>query len=380
MNSPFGPSTDMRVLLLIRSLEIGGAERQLVTLARGLRERGIDVSVLTFYSGGSLRAELDAAGVPNSHLGKAGRWDVLPFLWRFARHLRGLRPTVLYSFLPVANLLALLTRLFLPGTRVVWGMRASGIDFRCYDRFARLVERVERRLAHFSASVVFNSRAGLVHASQSGMFVGHAEVIGNGIDTGRFRFDPAARARWRASWRVGDDDFVVGVVARIDPMKGHADLLDALASTRGPRVVCVGDGEPCLVQKLRAQARELGVDERVLWLAATPDIAGLYSAFDMVCLPSLSEGFPNVVAEAMSCERVCVTTDVGDAALLVGDTGLVAPARDVAALAGRVGEVARMTADRRTGLGRLARQRVEDRFSVEIMVEHTARVLQGGDR
>lgn len=371
----------MRVLLLIRSLEIGGAERQLVNLARGLRERGVDVLVLTFYPGGALRVELDAAGVPNGDLGKAGRWDVLPFLWRFARHLRGSRPTVLYSFLPVANLLALLARLFLPGTRVVWGMRASGIDFRCYDRLARLVDGLERSLARYCARVVFNSRAGLAHARQRGMFVDHAEVIGNGIDTGRFRFDPAARARWRASWRIGEDDFVVGVVARIDPMKGHALLLDALTSSRGTRMVCVGDGEPGLVQTLRARACELGVDERVRWLAATSDIAGLYSAFDLVCLPSLfGEGFPNVVAEAMSCERVCVVTDVGDAALLVGDSGLVVPAGDAAALAGRIREVAGMTADRRAELGRFARQRVEDRFSVAAMVEHSARVLFGGGR
>jgi glycosyltransferase involved in cell wall biosynthesis len=370
----------MRVLLLMRSLDIGGAQRQMVTLAHGLRERGVDVSVLTFYPGGALRAELDAAGVPNCDLGKAGRWDVLPFLWRFARHLHGSRPSVLYSFLPVANLLALLARLFLPGTRVVWGIRASGIDFRCYDRLARLVDGLERSLARYCARVVFNSRAGLAHARQRGMFVGHAEVIGNGIDTGRFRFDPAARARWRASWRIGEDDFVVGVVARIDPMKGHALLLDALASSRGALVVCVGDGEPGLVQALRARACELGVDERVRWLAATPDIAGLYSAFDLVCLPSLSEGFPNVVAEAMSCERVCVVTDVGDAALLVGDSGLVVPAGDAAALAGRIRDVAGMTADRRAGLGRFARQRVEDRFSVAAMVEHSARVLFGGDR
>lgn len=369
-----------RVVLLIRSLNIGGAERQLVELAKGLHARGMDVRVLTFYPGGTLRPELVAAGVLVEDLGKQGRWDVVPFMWRFARHLHGLRPTVLYSFLPVANLLALLVRLFLPGTRVVWGMRASGIDFRCYDRLARLVDGLERSLARYCARVVFNSRAGLAHARQRGMFVGHAEVIGNGIDTGRFRFDPAARARWRASWRIGEDDFVVGVVARIDPMKGHALLLDALASSRGTRMVCVGDGEPGLVQALRARACELGVDERVCWLAATLDIAGLYSAFDLVCLPSLSEGFPNVVAEAMSCERVCVVTDVGDAAFLVGDTGLVAPAGDAAALAGRIRDVAGMTADRRAELGRFARQRVEDRFSVAAMVEHSARVLFGGGR
>lgn len=187
----------MRVVLLIRSLDVGGAERQLVVLAQGLKGRGTDVRVLTFYPGGRLCGELEAAGVPVSHLRKRGRWDVVGFVWRLVRWLRRARPQVLYAFLPAANILAACVRFFLPGTRIIWGLRASNMEFDRYDGLSRVIARLEAKLSFLPDAIIVNSEAGRAHHLQRGYPADRMHVIENGIDTERFRFDAEGRRRLR---------------------------------------------------------------------------------------------------------------------------------------------------------------------------------------
>ena len=111
----------MRVLLFIRSLGIGGAERQLVTLACGMRSQGMDVAVMTLYDG-PFRGALTEAEVPVFHLGKRGRWD-LRVLVQIVRHCRDWWPDAIYCF-GGAMLFAALVRPFLGRVALIWGIRA----------------------------------------------------------------------------------------------------------------------------------------------------------------------------------------------------------------------------------------------------------------
>jgi hypothetical protein len=126
-------SPSLAVVLLIRSLALGGAQRQLVQLARGLKERGHRVTVGIFYSGGPLVAELEQAEVPVTKLGKGGRWNNLGFLLRLRRMIAALRPDVVYSFVGSANIFAALARPFVPDTKLVWSVRSSDMDLTRYD-------------------------------------------------------------------------------------------------------------------------------------------------------------------------------------------------------------------------------------------------------
>ena len=128
----------MKIVFITRCLEYGGAERQLVLLAKGLLDRGHQPVVVVFYPGGPLQNKLVEAGVPVRPLDKSGRWDVLPFLARLIRVLRRERPDVIHGYLFAENLLAVLLKPFLPPTKIVWGVRNSGWDLSCYDWLFRL--------------------------------------------------------------------------------------------------------------------------------------------------------------------------------------------------------------------------------------------------
>lgn len=314
-------------------------QRQLVELAKRLPSAGWDVEVVLFYGGNpAFEAELHEAGVPLTILGKRHRWDVMRFALRLVATIRASRPDVVHSFLTVPNVVATALRPLWAGARVVWGVRDSNAQLRDYSRALRASFLLSRLLARTTDLIICNSHAGRRHYVDRGYPARRTVVVPNGIDTQRFRFDERARQAMRRRWGVQQHEQLVGVVARLDPMKGHRTFLEAagwlLARRPELRFVCVGPGSVEQHRELAALAEQTGAAPAVLWTGDVADVIAAYSALDVLCLPSWSgEGFPNVIGEGMACGLPAVVSDVGDAALLVGDAGLVVPPRDPGALA-----------------------------------------------
>lgn len=365
------------IVFLTRSLGYGGAERQLVALACGLHQRGHRVFVLTYYAAGPLGAALAEAGVPILALGKRHRWDLVGPLARAVRTLRQMRPDVLHGYLVDANVLATLLGP-LARARVVWGVRASALEFAGYPWLARVLFRLSRALAKRADLIIVNSQTGAADHIAAGYPRDRVQVVPNGIDTVRFRPDRDARERMRQVWGVDAGQRVIGLVGRLDPMKDHQTFLEAaqrlIPGHAEVRFVCIGDGDPEFRAKLLDTAGRLGVTERVRWILPDLDVGAVYNAIDLLTSSSaFGEGFSNVVGEAMACGVTCVVTDVGDSAIVVGDTRLVVPPRDPVALA-EAWEAA---------LSRIAagghsepRQRIEREFNLDLLVTRTERALE----
>lgn len=367
----------MKAVLLVRSLGVGGAERQLVTLARGLARRGHDVLVLAFYSGGPLEGDLVDAGIRVHALGKRGRWDTVGFLRRLRAVLARERPGVVHSYHTTPNCVATSVRVTFPRVRLVWSVRSSIDDLSAYDGFARLTARVEPRLARFCDWIIVNSAAGRVRCVRTGFPEAKLVVVRNGIDTEAFRPSAAQSAAVRAEIGLSPEDRVVGLVARLDPVKDHATFLRAAALVLrrrpGVRFLCVGGGPDEYRRALHALATELGIEQAVRWLPTRGDMPAVQNALDVAVLSSSSEGLPNSIAEAMACGIPCVVTDVGDARWLVGELGEVVPPREPASLAGGI---LRLLDKGRDGPEASARRRrVRDLLGLERLVADTERVL-----
>lgn len=372
----------MKILFLARSLDGGGAERQLVTLAVGLRERGHEVAIAAFYSGGALEAQASNTGVAILPLGKRGRWDVVGFAWRLIKTLRAARPDILHGYLATANLLAILARPFLPGTRTVLGIRASDMALGHYDWLMRLIGRLEALFASPAELVIANSEAGRDHAVARGFPGDKMAVVPNGIDTQFFRPDPPAGARLRADLGIGSEVRLIGLVARLDPMKDHPTFLQAVAeflkSGGRARFICVGDGPRAYRETLQTLGRELGIEANLSWAGARDDMPSVYNALDVLTLTSaFGEGFPNVLGEAMACGVPCVATDVGDVKRVLGEAGMVVPPGDPEALARAWVTMLRRFETKDDMLGQETRRRIVTHFSAEAMVTRTEALLAG---
>lgn len=328
----------MKIAFLTTSLEFGGAERQLVSLATGLHANQHKVVVIVCYGEGPLADDLRRAGVPIRFLNKRGRRDQLGFVWRLIRAIRAEQPDVLHSYLVVPNLLAVLIKPLFPRIKIVWGIRASNVDLSHYSFMSRVVTHSEIAASRLADLIIANSQAGRDYQIRQGFTAKHLIVIPNGIDTEQFRPDTAARQRMRAAWGIADHERLIGITARLDPMKDHPTFLRATAllaaESSDVRFVCIGDGPDDYRYELRQLVKQLNITDRVIWAGTCRDMPAVYNALD-VCTSSSAygEGFSNVIGEAMACGVPCVATDVGDSAWIIGDTGIVVPPRDPQALA-----------------------------------------------
>jgi glycosyltransferase involved in cell wall biosynthesis len=369
----------IRLLILIRSLEVGGAERQLVELVKALDRGKFFITVATFYDRGRLRAEL--VGLPNVRvvsLGKKGRWDIGPFLWRLWKVARRARPHIVYGNMGIANELSLLVGRIVRA-RVVWSLRASNVDFSQYGWASGFAFKIGALLSRFPDLIIANSHAGRVHHIAQGYVGKRMLVISNGIDTDLFKPDRSAGQGVRTEWGVDSQERLVGLVGRVDPMKDHPTFLRAaeLLSERAGHVrfVCVGDGPAAYKDELRRLATELRLSDKIIWAGARSDMRAVYNALDVLCSSSTGEGLPNAVAEAMACGIPCVVTDVGDSARLVGNPNQVVPPQNPQALSEAIGRVLILSDSQRRTLGRQGRERILAGYSVQQLAAKTEAAL-----
>jgi glycosyltransferase involved in cell wall biosynthesis len=364
----------VKILFLVRALIYGGAERQLVILANELAKRGHEVAIASFYTVGLLENEIDSSLVRLIPLEKRSRWDLVSFYARLIRVVQQERPDVLHGWMATPNLAATMVRPLYPKLRVFWCIRCANLEL-IFDRVARTICWFERRLSHFADCIVVNSQAGVNHATSRGFPLNKMIHIPNGIDVNVLYFDPPAGQRVRVEWGFTESETLIGLVGRFDPIKDHPNFLKAAArlAQKMPEVrfVCIGDGPTPYRVKLETLSRELGLERKVVWAPARPDVRAVYNALDVVCLCSLSEGFPNVIGEAMACGRHCVVTDVGDCRFLVGDAGMVVPPSDPEALAEGLRQVLR--AGRNPN--EQGRQRILEHFTVTNLTDRTEKVL-----
>jgi glycosyltransferase involved in cell wall biosynthesis len=208
-----------------------------------------------------------------------------------------------------------------------------------------------------------------------GYHIDKITVIPNGYAVDHIR--PCTDSRCQVRRRLGIDNAkpVLGMVARFDPHKDHANLLRALAilTQQGRDYTCllVGDRMAPDNEALMAMIRQAAIEGNVRLLGPRRDIPAIMNALDVHVLSSMGEAFPNVLAEALACGTPCITTDVGDAALIVGDTGWVIPARDSRALAAAINHALDERRDSPSAWQSRqveSRRRILDNFSLEKMV------------
>ena len=366
----------MKVAFLIRSMEVGGAERQLAYLARGLNEKGVSVTVGIFYGGGALEDLLKSDGIKIEYLEKRSRWDVLGFLWSTLRWIRREKPEVLHGYLVGANLVSMVIKFFNRRLHVVWGVRASNMQLDNYDRLAKYSFRLSVLLSRLADLIIVNSNSGYDYHLENGYPADRMVVIPNGIDTVKFSPDSEVRQRQRSAWGINENHILVGIVGRFDPMKDHRTFLQAarevLSKNLNVIFVCIGDGDKEYLADLQRYADELDLSDYILWKPVMRNVESVYNALDiLVSTSSFGEGFSNTIAEAMSCGVRCVATNVGDSEMIISDTGIIVPPGDSAGVAEGIHRIAGSDEQNTTNLKISARDHIVKNYSIDSLVENT---------
>ncbi|RUM45768.1 MAG: group 1 glycosyl transferase [Hydrogenimonas sp.] len=364
----------VKVVLAIRSLDIGGAERQFIELVKHIDKSQFDVTVCTMYGGVQEEIVKRIPHITYYNLQKRGRYDVLSFFTNYAKLLREIQPDVIYSFLSEMNLFSLWCKP--KETKMIWGFRASNMDLKRYGKLPQLLFWLQKHLSSRVDKIIANSSASIAFHQSQGFDMSHATVIYNGIDTERFQRDMSARAKFRSMYGLKESDVAIGIVARIDYMKGYTIFAEVMREILKRydhiKVFAVGDGDQT-IKRACEEILDVYHNKRFQWLGQRDDVEVIYSGLDIVVSSSIfGEGFSNSIAEAMSCEVPCVVTDVGEGRMIVGDTGEVVPPKDSKALL--IGIENLMNKDL-LKLGKEARQRIIENFSIQQMVRKTEETI-----
>lgn len=355
-----------RILQIIPTLDRSGAEKQLAMLAAGLPRNEFDVHVCALTRLGPLSADLEAAGVPVTLIGKSAKLDPFSFL-RLKRQIAELKPDLVHTWLFAANSYGRAAALAAGVKRIVAGERSVD-PWKVWHELA-----IDRWLARRTDRIVVNSSGVRDFYVHHGLPAEKFVVIPNGISS------PApsdiSRAELLAELELPPAARLIGAVGRLWPQKRLKDLIwaaDLLKVIRNDvHVLIIGDGpQRQRLEKFRDQVR---IEDKVHFLGHRSDVPRLMPHFDVLWLGSEYEGMPNVIMEAMAVGVPVVATDIsGNRDLVVpGETGFLVPVGGRAAFARETKRILE-DADLARRLGEAGRQRVLSQFTVEQMIERHA--------
>lgn len=359
----------VRILHVITSLNQGGAEGMLVRLLLGLDRSLFDQRVVCLTDRGVHGATIEAAGISLAYIGLTGFQTIPRTLLRLHSVITEFQPDIVQTWLYHADLLGLVASRLAGDAAVVWNIRCAGLALGDAPRSTHWLTRVLARLSSWPDAVIFNSVAG----QQSHRAIGYRPrtelVIPNGFDLQAWRPDARHRMQFRTKIGVTDNTFLVGMVARYHPIKDHHCFFAAAARIRSRRAdvwfVLAGTGITWTNAALIADIERFSLRDNVILLGSRSDTNALMAGLDCLVLTSTSEGFPNVIGEAMASGVPCVTTDAGDASLIIHNIGRIVPVGDSIGIADGVLDLMTKTSEERARLAVRCRARIAENFGME---------------
>jgi glycosyltransferase involved in cell wall biosynthesis len=364
----------IRVLHLITSLDVGGAQRMLAKLLGGIDRDRFESRVLSLVGGGALAEPIRAAGTPVGELGMRRGWPDPRALRRLRRELLDDPPEVLMTWLYHADILGTLGARLAGLAAPVWNLRCTLHGGSGRGLSSRLGPRICAAMSRAPRMVVTNSREGQRSHEAIGYRPREWRLIPNGFDLDQLRPDRSARREVRRERGLEEGDLLVGMVARWHPMKNHALLLQVAGRmrSRAPRLhfLLVGTGVESSNPAFRVALEAAGDPPRIHPLGERGDLPRLMAGLDfLVSVSTSGEGFPNVLGEALACGVPCITTAVGDSAQIVGEAGEVIAAGSVEETQAAIERLAALSRDERRELGARGRASIEARFRLDRIVE-----------
>jgi L-malate glycosyltransferase len=375
------PMARIGVLHVIDCLDVGGTERQMIELMRGLDRQRFRTLVACFKPGGELTPRLRALGIEPIAFplrGSLAQANTAYQVARMALLCRREQVHIVHAHAFYSNLIGVAAAR-LAGARSIAGRRD----------LAHWLSPMQRRalgvICRLADVVVANAEAVAEQTTRElGVDAARLQVVPNGIDVAEFDRQACAVPEPALPRTTPTVARIAAVASMSLPDKGHGDLLDAAArlKQRGVRAhwLLVSDG--VLRGELEARARRLGLGDDVSFLGRRADIPAVLARVDLVVHPSWAEGFPNVVLEGMCAARPVVATRVGGTPEVVvdGETGLLVERQRPAALADAI-ERLLAAPDVARRMGRRGRRRVERVYSLRTMcatVEALYERLTGG--
>lgn len=367
----------INILYLIPSLRIGGAERQLLELARGIDKNKFNITVGSLYPFGELRQTAEKFdGVEVKLFNKKHNLD-FTYLYDFMKFLQAKRIDIIQMYNASAKCIGMLGALLCHIPIRIYTERGSKSPHPTIGHF--IYTKLEDRLVRYANLLIANSEAGKDFVRTKGVDPSKIRVIHNGINFSALK-PKFSIPEIRREFGLKDDDFVVGTIATLTPKKDHQTLLrsaeNVMKQHPSTKFLIVGDGP--LKKQLQNQALITGLSANLVFTGFRDDIAELITAMDVAVLSSKhTEGCSNFILEAMVMGKAVIATDVGGNTELIvnGVTGIVVPKENPSALEDAIIWMIK-NAKKSKQMGIAGAARVKKYFSLKAMIKHYERIYE----
>lgn len=360
----------MIIVHIITGLEVGGAELMLQRMCLAQRLNQSDrVIVISLSSIGSVGTHLKRVGIEVHAMELQGYSNIFLSVFNLIRLLRSIRPDIVQTWMYHADLLGGIAARVAGCRNVFWCVRTTELNEKApiSTRFARILCALLSYIVPIK--VVFAADASRRVHIAIGYDADRMVVIPNGFEFSQLICTSAQREQLRINCGWDSSHMVCGCVGRFHPDKDQFNFIQGAALVARQhdhaRFLMVGRDLDSNNSVLKRWLLDTGFADRFVLLGERSDVPVCLSAMDIFCLPSRTEGFPNVVGEAMAMGLACVVTDVGDAAFLVADTGLVVSKEDSSALAEGICKLITMPIALREQMGQKAQARIHSEFSMD---------------
>ena len=324
----------MKIINIITSLEDGGAEKTLYKICK--YDSVNKLTVISLRGTGKYFSLLKKLGIKVYCLDMK-YYSIIKF-YSLIRLINSLNPDVVQTWLPHADFIGGIAARLAGINKVVWNIRYSNLANGVVKLKTIFLINILSKLSYIiPKAIIVNSNSGLKNCRNLGYSNKKLTLIHNGYDFFNF-FQYKKKNYIRKKFKIDKKTHLIGLVARYDPTKDHENLLNALSIIKKKNIkfFCVLIGTEIQNKILLRQINRLGLNGYVKLIGRINDIFSYLNQLDIHVLSSKTEGFPNVVAEAMACGTPCVVTDVGDAAIIVGKTGWIAPPKNSIKLANKI--------------------------------------------
>ena len=364
----------IKIVHIIAALNVGGTEMMLYKLLPRMRKDRFENIVITLKEKGELSEDFESQNIRVYNVGGMGGILRISALIRSLKILREINPDIIQGWLAHGNFVAQIASIFLPyRLSTLWNIRYTALPKPETKNSTLLIIKLLSLLSSLPQKIIFNSITGANDHCRMGYRRDKSCIIPNGFDTKLFSPSVKNRRSVRLELNIPEEAILIGLIGRFDPLKDHRCFLKAgeklLSNKREIFFLLTGRDVDWQNRQLKQFIEKLGISEKVFLLGERKDVPRITAAFDIAACSSVAEGFPNVIGEAMSCGIPCVVTDVGDSAWLVGDSGIVVPPRNHEALCEAWLKLIELGSEKRRVLGEKARKRIEDHFSIQMIVK-----------
>lgn len=352
-----------KIIHIINGLDLGGTETALFRLLC-ITHTEHQIFVIALNNPGHYSKKIEALGIPVYHL--IFRKNPLFACFRLYCYIKHIQPDIVQTWLYHADLFGGLSAKWCGVKKIIWGIRCEGVGLKPKTALIKQI------CARFSPSIphhiITNSQKAAMNHIQSGYDPQKIQVIANGFDPNAFYLEKNAHKR------PSNNTITIGTLARFHEDKGYFNLIqiiDIICDAQ-PNVYFVLCGEGCHTTNntLNTRLKTLRHQNNVILINGVSDTKTYLNTLDIFILPSKTESFPNSLAEAMLCELPCIATDVGEVRQIGGEYIVLVPPEDPSQLASACLMMLQKTCQQRAQLGALARQRVEEHYSILTYKKH----------